>query len=350
MDERQKKTGNKNFEHGKAPAVRDDRGKKPFDRDTKPARDRKSFGQGAKPAGDRKPFGQGAKPAGDRKPFAQGSKPAFEKYRGNTAGPEGRKPFTPHPGRSFGSFDKQRKPLGPGRDPSAGPFGVPGKENAPFRRSEDISKSARFIALQAFEDVLHKDTYASMALDERMKSVNLSQVDKRLAGSITYKALENLIHIDWVLDHFLENRNSLPDQIVDILRISLSQMLFHDRIPDNAIVDEAVKLTRFLKMEKLTALVNGVLREIIRRKDEIEYPSEEAEPVQYLSIMFSMPSWITTSLIESYGYEEAKKICTFRREKHFITIRKNSMLFPDDAAFEEKVLNKKVWESEKSEL
>ena len=155
----------------------------------------------------RKPYAS-AKP-GDRKPYR---KPGDKKPFGKPAG----KP---------GSF---------GRKPAPKPASDP---NAP-------SSLSRKVALQIFQDVVRKDAYASLSLDDRLRNANLPQLDKRFCASIVYTTLENLIRIDYALGFFLKDADSLEPTVRDILRISACQLLFHDRIPANAIVDEAVKLTR----------------------------------------------------------------------------------------------------------
>ena len=129
-----------------------------------------------------------------------------------------------------------------------------------------------------------------------------------------------------------------------VLRISVCQLLFHDRIPENAVVDEAVKLTRGAGLEGLTGLTNAVLRSVVRGKNEIKWPSPE-EGARYLSIMYSVPLWLAERLTDAYGLETAKEICAFRSQVHYTVIRPNLMKLTDGEF--EALLQKKVWEVEK---
>lgn len=265
----------------------------------------------------KKPYG---KPAGqgDRKPYGKPASLPEGKSFGRPAGkPEGR--FSrPHNGK-------------PGdRKPAPDP-------NAP-------SSLSRKVALEIFQDVVRKDAYASLSLDDRMKNANLSPLDKRFCASIVYTTLENLIRIDYVLSFFLKDADNLETTVRDVLRISVCQLLFHDRIPENAVVDEAVKLVRGAGLEGLTGLTNAVLRSVVRGKDEIKWPSPEEGP-RYLSIMYSVPLWMAERLTEAYGPELAKEICAFRSQAHYTVIRPNLMKLTDEAF--EQLLQKKVWEVEK---
>ena len=67
------------------------------------------------------------------------------------------------------------------------------------------------------------------------------------------------------------------------------QLFYLDRVPDMAAVDESVSLTRVMGLEALTGLVNGVLRNMIRGKNDVVWPKPQDDAVKYLSIMFSAP-------------------------------------------------------------
>ncbi len=227
----------------------------------------------------------------------------------------------------------------------------PGNRPAPARPkapgADAPSTISRRVALEIFQDVVRKDAFAALSLDDKLKNVNLSQLDKRFCASIVYRTIENLIRIDYALSFFLKDADALDPRVRDILRISACQLLFHDRIPENAVVDEAVKLTRELGLEGLTGLTNAVLRSLVRGKDEIKWPAPE-EGARYLSIMYSVPLWLAERLTQAYGPDMARDICAYRNEAHFTTIRPNLSRFTD-AEFEA-LLQKKVWEVEKGKV
>ena len=262
--------------------------------------------------------------------------------------------------RPFAAKPNDKKPYGkPGEKKVYGkpgdkkPFGKPAGKHGQFNRKpapkhahdpNAPSSLSRKVALEIFQDVVRKDAYAALSLDDRLKNTNLPQLDKRFCASIVYTTLENLIRIDYALGFFLKDADSLEPTVRDILRISVCQLLFHDRIPENAIVDEAVKLTRGAGLEGLTGLTNAVMRSLVRGKDEIKWPAKE-EGAKHLSIMYSVPMWLAERLTDAYGPETAEKICSYRSEAHFTTVRPNMMQYTDEAF--EALLQKKVWEVEK---
>ena len=302
--------------------------------------------------GEKRPA-DGAKRSGfnhrDRKPAPYGDKGrSAAKYAGGGRANEGR-------GDRQAEGKPERKPYGrpapsgsrPAQRGGQKPFGrPPQKPSAPKAPSDPNAPSSlsRKVALEIFQDVARKDAYAALSLDERMSKANLSQLDKRFCASIVYRTIENLIRIDYALSFFLKDADALEPTVRDILRISVCQLLFHDRIPENAVVDEAVKLTRMMGLEGLTGLTNAVLRSLVRGKDEIKWPRED-EGARYLSIMYSVPLWLAERLEAAYGPEMAKEICAYRNEAHYTVIRPNMTRLSDEEF--ERLLEKKVWEVEK---
>ena len=230
------------------------------------------------------------------------------------------KPRTPRPGTG--------RPNGP----------RPVAKGRPEARS---NANPRQVAVNVLNDVLQKDAYAALSLDDRLSDVNLNQLDRRLCASIVYRTLENLYYIDFALSGFLRDADALDMTVRNILRTAACQILLHDRVPDSAAVNEAVKLTRAMRLDGFSGMVNAVLRRLTDGKDKIEWP-RESDGAQYLSVLYSMPLWLAERLIADYGPEEAKHIAAFRTEKHAITIRPT---YGREKEFGEHIA-KKVWEIE----
>src|SRR5699024_2551801 len=130
--------------------------------------------------------------------------------------------------------------------------------------------------------------YAAQALDRALSAVRLSGDDRRLAASIFYFAVENRLRIENALGALMENK---PEPVVaDVLHVAAAQLLFMDRVPDHAAVDEAVKQVRAAGRGGLDKLVNGVLRSLIRARDagELALPDREADLEEFLSVRYSL--------------------------------------------------------------
>lgn len=215
---------------------------------------------------------------------------------------------------------------------------------SPRPRTAQSGLNARRLALDVLTDVREKGAYASLALGERLRAAHLSPEDRRLATGLVYGTLENQLQIDYALDRLMDHPTREPVQR-DILRMGAYQILFLDRVPDSAAVDEAVKLTRAMGMEAACGFINAVLRNLSRGKDEIVWPDREADPVAYLSVMGSMPRWLVEKLVAAYGPEEAGRVILYREEEHPVCVRPNFTRL-SDAGFEA-LLHEKGWRAER---
>jgi len=184
--------------------------------------------------------------------------------------------------------------------------------------------------------------YASLALKERLSRTGLKPADRRLVTSIVYGVLENQIKIDFALNRLMSYPTHDPLQRT-ILRLSACQILFHDRVPDSAAVNEGVNLAKGAGMDGGARFINAVLRSLARTKGDIPWPREADGLREYLHVMGSAPLWIVDRLLEAYGEEEAQRIILHRNTGHPVTVRPN-MLRLTDAEFEE-LLRRKGWQA-----
>ena len=201
--------------------------------------------------------------------------------------------------------------------------------------------NARLVALDVLRDIHEKDAYASLALQNRLHAARLSVNDRRLVTSIVYTTLERQFEIDFALDELMAQPTAIP-VLRDILRVSACQILFHQRIPDSAAVNEGVKLAKLVGQSSSSGFLNGVLRNLVRGKDTIPWPKREKDFQQYLHIMGNMPIWLAEKLIQVYGETKAEEIIMSKNIQHGIIVRPNSLKLSDEAF--EKLLDKKSWE------
>ena len=185
--------------------------------------------------------------------------------------------------------------------------------------------SARDAALRALQDVVRGDAYASQALNRRLEEARLKPEDSRLAAGLFYSAVENRLYIEHMLGKFLDQR---PEPVVnDILHIAAAQILFMDRVPDHAAVDEAVKQVRAARREGFTGLVNGVLRNLIRARDAgtLSLPDRETDPVAWFRARYSISAPAVRRLVDAYGMETAEAIAAWTPARREQTVRPNRL-------------------------
>lgn len=205
-------------------------------------------------------------------------------------------------------------------------------------------KNARLIALDVLRDVHEKGAYASLALQNRLREARLAPNDRRLVTSIVYTTLERQDQLDYILDKLMDH----PTQNIvqrDILRLSACQILFHERIPESAAVNEGVNLSRVVGMGSASGFLNAVLRNLVRQKDQIQWPSREKDMQQYLHVMGNLPLWLVQKLITVYGEETAEAMIMYQNPQHGITIRPNMLRLTDEQF--EALLRQKPWKWER---
>lgn len=153
-----------------------------------------------------------------------------------------------------------------------------------------------------------------------LEKTNRAFISRLFEGSI-----EKRIYIDYVIGLFSKTPiKKMKPLIISILRLSVYQLLFMDRVPDSATINEAVKLAKKRGFTPLSGFVNGILRTISRQKNEIPLPDREKEKEKYCSIKFSIPESLVRRFFKDYG-DEAEEILSAFGEERDISIRINEV-------------------------
>lgn len=228
-------------------------------------------------------------------------------------------------------------------------------QNRPFRGDKPAVKAvkpvpeglaARRVALAVIRDVTENGAYASLSLDEHLTKSGLSPADRRLASRLAYDTLEQQLKLDWALDQIMA-RPDTDIKLRNVLRLGACQILLEDRIPESAATNTAVHLCREIGLDGLAGVCNGILRNLVRRKEELAWPDPVQDPVKARSVAYSVPEWLVSRLDQDWGVETANAIMACHAQES-ITVRPNLTRL-DDAGFEA-LLNKKVWAHEKAEV
>lgn len=183
----------------------------------------------------------------------------------------------------------------------------------------------RSAAAQAVEKIMNAKHFSNKETALWIQRMNWSQEDQRLFMRLVYGTLENLLLIDAILSRQMKRPVTGIDSAVrGLLRISVYQLLFTDRIPDYAIVNEAVELVKNEK-PKATGFVNGVLRSIMRLKEEAK--DNQAFIDQFvrksISLRYSHPEWLISRLKKDYPEEHLIKILEAHQRPPIMSIRLN---------------------------
>ena len=207
--------------------------------------------------------------------------------------------------------------------------------------------AARRIALKVLREVTEEDAYASLSLDKALTGSGLSGADRRLAARLVYDTLDHLIYLDYLLSQVMAGEDT-DIRLRNVLRLGACQILLEDRIPESAATNTSVQLCTEIGLEGLKGVCNGILRNLLRKKEELRMPDPETEPEKAFSVRYSIPEWLGAALRKDWGEEEAARIASWRNPEEGITLRRN-LIREDEASFE-RVLEKKIWGREKTRL
>jgi len=193
--------------------------------------------------------------------------------------------------------------------------------------SAQKNKSAREIAVETVYQILEKKAFSNLQLEKNLQSYSLKTEDRNLVTEIVNGTVRMWLRLDWTLDHFLKKKmEKLNPWLRNILRISAYQILCMERIPDHAVVSEAVRLTRKKVSEGLTGLCNGVLRSLLRQKDQIEIWLENIQnPVQQASIRYSLPEKMVQQLWKDISSAERESVLRFFNMPAKVQLRTNGL-------------------------
>ena len=188
-----------------------------------------------------------------------------------------------------------------------------------------MSVTAREAAFRAVSLFRKRGIWPETMLDSLITSEGMDPRDAALACEISGGVMRNMSLLDFYISAYLTSKISrLEPAVTDILRVSAYQLIFLDRIPAHAAVSEGVELTKRHANPRAASLANAVLRKIAANKDSLpEIPADD--PVNYLSIKYSHPTWLVSELLNTLGPEECEAFLRENNEIPPITAQVNTL-------------------------
>ena len=202
--------------------------------------------------------------------------------------------------------------------------GRPGVRRAGARRRTSAPTRARLLALRVLERVTRAGAYADVLLNASLGRSQLTARDRAFATELVYGTLRWRGRIDFYLSHLLErDLDKLEPLVATALRLGAYQLLFSDRVPPTAAVDESVRCARAAGAERATGLVNAVLRRLASERETIALPPLDRDPTGHLVHALSMPPWIAEQWIDQFGADEAAALARASNDAPPLTVRAN---------------------------
>ncbi len=188
-----------------------------------------------------------------------------------------------------------------------------------------MKKTAREVALEVLTKVDKENSYSNLQLNQSLKNEELSRMDINFTTEILYGTIQHLNTIDWIMQPFLKMKlQKLEPWVRNLLRLSIYQIWYLDKVPTHAIVNEAVNIAKKKGHKGISGMVNGVLRNILRNKETIRIPEDLPEN-EKISLEHSHPLWLVNRLVKDYGVDEAREICKVNNLAPYHSVRINPL-------------------------
>lgn len=200
---------------------------------------------------------------------------------------------------------------------------------------------AREIALKALYKIEKEDAYSNIALNQVLKeNKNIDERDVGLISELVYGTITWKLTLDEIIKKYSNIKlKKISVWILNILRMGIYQIIFLDKIPKSAAVNESVNLAKRYGHKSSSNFVNAILRKVsVNDYKELEEIKDDKERISKTT---SMPMWIIEELLKQKDIKEVEEICKNSNLKPNTTIRMNK-LKTNKKELEEKLLKRKI--------
>jgi len=197
--------------------------------------------------------------------------------------------------------------------------------------------SARVCALSLLMESDKSEEGVDVLLERALARCSFDSRERALTVELTYGVLRHLATIDWRLEPVLDKPLlRLPLAVQMVLRLGAYQLLFLDRIPQSAAVNESVNLAKAFagKLGRdWSGFINAVLRALLRYPPA-PWPSMDDDAAQALAVRYSVPDWLSRRWVERLGLASAEAVCKGVSIAPPMTIRVNQLITTREALLE----------------
>ncbi|MEI7825510.1 MAG: 16S rRNA (cytosine(967)-C(5))-methyltransferase RsmB [Chlorobiaceae bacterium] len=198
--------------------------------------------------------------------------------------------------------------------------------------------TARELALQVLQSLETGKQRSDQMLHRTLQHSALNRIDRALSTGLVNGVLRYRLQLDFIISRFYHHDLDKAAPVMrNILRLGVYQILFLNKVPDWAAVNECVKLARKYKGERMSKLANGVLRKITPESVTLDEWLKERKPEEQLAIKYSHPQWLVERWIGAYGREKSEAILSYNNQFPLFGFRINRLkisagvLFCDEA-------------------
>jgi len=174
--------------------------------------------------------------------------------------------------------------------------------------------------------------YSHLLINHEINQRNIDAKDVGLLTEVVYGTMERKLTIDYFLDPFIASQGELDSWVKMVLRMSVYQMVYLDKVPAHAIINEAVGISKERGHQGIASFVNGVLRNVQRKG--LRKTTDIKDKVERLSIETSHPKWLVDRWISHYGFDVTKEMCEANLSRKEVAVRVQPLRISRDVAME----------------
>lgn len=171
----------------------------------------------------------------------------------------------------------------------------------------------RATAFKILKSVMIEDHHAHLEL----KKLELPEEDQAFISALVYTSLQNYLFLNYQIDNLI--RKNTNEEVRILLIMALAQYFLMNPIPDYALVNEHVELSKTSGLDGFSGLINKVLKNVIQRGKR----EEPKDDLDRLSIQTSMPKWILSLLTAQYSFDFAKEYAEYCQKEKPSYVRLN---------------------------
>ena len=184
--------------------------------------------------------------------------------------------------------------------------------------TDKMQVNLRQVAMEILYEVQKNNGLLHVVLSDALKKYQyLDKNERPFISRLVQGTEERKIELDYIIDSFSKTPvKKQKDVIRIILEMSVYQLKYMDSVPASAVCNEAVKLAVKKNFGTLRGFVNGVLRNIARNIDNIEYPDKSTNTDKYLSVKYSVPEELAGYFLKKFGDNETEEMFeAFNKDK-----------------------------------
>lgn len=182
-------------------------------------------------------------------------------------------------------------------------------------------KNVREITMDLLTTIEKNQSYSNLLLNSTIEKNKVAAIDIGLLTELTYGTIQRKMALDYFLKPFIKDSKKLENWVLQLLRLTLYQMVYLDKIPDRAAIYEAVEIAKKRGHKGIAGMVNGVLRSIQRQG--LPSLEEIADRNERLAIETSHPKWLVDRWVGQFGFEKTQEMCEINLTAPLQTARVN---------------------------